>query len=66
MNPKLELLYVISRLSWGGLEMNILRLANEMIKRGHSVTIACNLREDYFRSWSKSSMARKERLKLLV
>ena len=53
MNPKLELLYVISRLSWGGLEMNILRLANEMIKRGHSVTIACNLKGRLFQELVK-------------
>ncbi len=39
---KLELLFVMSSVSWGGLEMNIIRIANEMYKRGHKVTIMCN------------------------
>ena len=32
----------MSSISWGGLEMNILKLACKMKERGHAVTIACN------------------------
>lgn len=39
---KLKLLFVMSSISWGGLEMNILRIAREMSKRGHGVAIMCN------------------------
>ncbi len=39
---RLELLFVMSSISWGGLEMNIIKVANEMHKRGHKVTIMCN------------------------
>ncbi|MEN3038676.1 MAG: glycosyltransferase family 4 protein [Candidatus Kryptonium sp.] len=38
----LGLLYVISTVSWGGLEMNILKLAKKMAEKGHDVNIACN------------------------
>lgn len=42
MRSGLDLLFVVSSVSWGGLEMNILKVAYEMQKRGHKVTIMCN------------------------
>lgn len=39
---KLEILFVISTISWGGHEINILKVAREMKKRGHNITIICN------------------------
>ncbi len=42
MRNQLNLLYVTSTPSWGGLEMNVVRLGEEMKKRGHNVLLACN------------------------
>jgi glycosyltransferase involved in cell wall biosynthesis len=39
---RLELLFVMSSISWGGLEMNIIKIAYGMHKRGHDVMIMCN------------------------
>ncbi len=39
---RLELLFVMSSISWGGLEMNIIKIADGMHKRGHNVAIMCN------------------------
>ncbi len=40
--PKLNILQICSSLSWGGGEMHVPILANELIKRGHKVIIAGN------------------------
>jgi glycosyltransferase involved in cell wall biosynthesis len=45
MRRQLNLLYVTSSPSWGGLEMNVVRLGEEMKRRGHNVLLACNFDE---------------------
>jgi glycosyltransferase involved in cell wall biosynthesis len=42
MRRQLNLLYVISSPSWGGLEMNVVRLGEEMKRRRHNVLLACS------------------------
>jgi glycosyltransferase involved in cell wall biosynthesis len=42
MRRQLNLLYVTSSPSWGGLEMNVVRLGEEMKRRGHNVLLACS------------------------
>ncbi|WP_140945783.1 glycosyltransferase family 4 protein [Candidatus Thermokryptus mobilis] len=42
MGRQLNLLYVTSSPSWGGLEMNVIRLGEEMKRRGHNVLLACS------------------------
>lgn len=41
MDPKLNIAFYCSSLSWGGLEMNALKRALWMQERGHSVTVYC-------------------------
>ncbi|MCS7230370.1 MAG: glycosyltransferase family 4 protein [Candidatus Kryptonium sp.] len=50
----LELLYVTSAVSWGGLEMNILRLARKMSEKGYNVSIACNYEGRLYQEIRKS------------
>lgn len=54
MARNLELLYVMSAISWGGLEMHILEIVNGLIKRGHNITVACSSKGKLFQGLTKT------------
>ncbi|CUT00036.1 hypothetical protein JGI25_00672, partial [Candidatus Kryptobacter tengchongensis] len=51
---RFDLLYVISTISWGGLEMNVLKLIRKMLEKGYSLTVACNPKGRFYHEINKT------------
>lgn len=65
MKRNLELLYVISTLSWGGLEMYILQIVNGLVKKGHNITVACNSTGKLFQELTKTFNGEKRAIEIV-
>ncbi|MFN3133962.1 MAG: glycosyltransferase family 4 protein [Candidatus Kryptonium sp.] len=65
MKRNLELLYVISTLSWGGLEMYILQIVNGLVKKGHNITVACNSAGKLFQELTKTFNGEKRAIEIV-